>query len=80
MRSSPSTNSPPREPLGTAVRPGEFVIETALELRDATASAYDRYVSPTQARPRKRWKSSLAYSELIEAADFQMQIAVDQAV
>lgn len=57
------------------IRDVDALIETALVIRDATASAYDRYHAHTD-QAKEAVEILLAYSELIDAADFQMRTGV----
>lgn len=67
-----------REPRGLTdsarhIRDIDSMIDTAVELRDATVGAYDRYFHIAE-QAKEAVEILLAYSELIEAADFQMRL------
>lgn len=53
----------------------DAIIETARELRDATAGAYDRYDKHT-ARAAEALEILLAYSALLQTADFELRTGV----
>lgn len=48
------------------------IIETALDIRDSTAAAYDRYSRHT-ARAAEALEILSAYSALLESADFELR-------
>ncbi|ACL42197.1 hypothetical protein Achl_4246 (plasmid) [Pseudarthrobacter chlorophenolicus A6] len=67
-----------RDPRGLTdsarhIRDVDAMVDTAVEVRDATANAYDRFFHITE-QTKEALEILLAYSELIEAADFQMRL------
>jgi hypothetical protein len=73
---APSRKSSRREPRGLtdSARDIDGMVDTAVELRDATVGAYGWYFHIAD-QTKEAVEILLAYSELIEAADFQMMIS-----